>query len=72
MDEIVEYLLSVRPDGHDVKPRDRSPSPAPAAAPPAEQAKPGCAGAPDPLGLLLERLGDETVRRAIARLIFPR
>ncbi|MEZ0471045.1 hypothetical protein [Luteimonas salinilitoris] len=71
MDEIVEYLLSARPDGHDAKPRDDPPSPVPAAPVPAEREKPGGAGTPDLLGLLFERLGDETVRRAIARLIFP-
>lgn len=72
MDEIVEYLLSVRPRGHDVKPRADPPSPVPAVPAMAERAKPGGDGMPDLLRLLFERLGDETVRRAIARLILPR
>lgn len=65
MDEIVDYLLTAPARGRDANPCDRAP-PAPA---PAKRAGPGT---PDLLGLLLERLGDEAVRSAIARLIVPR
>lgn len=72
MDEIVEYLLTARHGGHGVKSRDDTCSPTPAVPASAEQASRAGAGAPDLLSLLLDRLGDETVRRAIARLIVPR
>lgn len=72
MDEIFDYLLTARSGGRDAKVRDDAPSPATTAPVPAERPDSGGAGPPDLLDLLLERLGDETVRRAIVRLIVPR
>lgn len=72
MDEIFDYLLTARSGARDAKVRDDTPRLAATA--PVRVQRPDADGtrAPDLLDLLLERLGDERVRRAIARLIVPR
>lgn len=68
MDAIVDYLLTARSSGREAKVRPRAAAPAG----PAERRDARGGGAPNLLDLLRDRLGDETVRRAIVRLIAPR
>jgi hypothetical protein len=72
MDEVFDYLLTARSGGREAKAPDDAPSPATMVPVLADRRDAGGAGAPDLLDQLLERLGDETVRRAIVRLIVPR
>lgn len=72
MDAIVDYLLTARSSGREAKVRPRAAAPAGPAALPAERRDARGGGAPNLLDLLRDRLGDETVRRAIVRLIAPR
>lgn len=75
MDEITDYLLGLE-TGRSAAPPDRRATAGdggePAPSPPAPIAMGGDRGRAGLVDLLLDRLGDETVRRAIARLIAPR